>query len=82
MFSLESANLCTSESLSKLATDALNDCVQLEITALCSTFTVFLDYFCCLERLRFGVLRKLFYSNCVFTYTVYLYRHESGKVTR
>ena len=45
MFSLESANLCTSESLSKLATDALNDCVQLEITALCSTFTVFLRLF-------------------------------------
>ena len=44
-FSLESANLCTSESLSKLATDALNGCVRLEITALCSTFTVFLRSF-------------------------------------
>ena len=45
MFSLESANLCTSESLSKLATDALNDRVQLEITALCSTFTIFFRLF-------------------------------------
>ena len=73
MFSLESANLCTSESLSKLATDALNDCVQLEITALCSTFTVFLRLFLLFRAGLDLACYASFFIRIVYSLTQFIY---------